>query len=392
MELDAHLLIIGAGPFGLSLAAEADRTGIDYAMVGRPMAFWRSHMPAGMYLRSDSGWHLDPADVHTIDRFLELHNLTRAEAEPLSLDLYLRYTEWFRQQKGIEPREYHVTRLDCDSRTGRFVATLDDGGSLTAATVAVALGAGYFSHVPEEIGAVLPQGRYTHTRDAVEFAGFAGQRVLIIGGRQSAFEWAALMQESGAECVNLAYRHPTPSFEIAHWGWVDDLVGAIGRNPGWYRALSSEEKESLKLRLWGEGRLKLEPWLLPRIPPRKVKLFPGTLVARCTETDGDRFDVTLSDGSQLEVDRVVLATGYKVDVARIPFLAAGNVFAELGTNDGYPILSEQMESSIPGLYFTSSCAIADFGPFFGFTVSARAAAHIVGAGVSRGGSRADARA
>lgn len=392
MELDAQLLIIGAGPFGLSLAAEADRTGVDYAMVGRPMAFWRSHMPAGMYLRSDSGWHLDPAGVHTIDRFLELHNLTRAEAEPLSLDLYLRYAEWFRQQKGIEPRECHVTRLDRDSRTGQFVATLDDGGSLTAPTVAVALGAGYFSHVPEEVGAVLPPGRYTHTRDAVDFSGYAGQRVLIVGGRQSAFEWAALMQESGAECVNIAYRHSTPSFETAQWAWVDDLVNAIGRNPGWYRGLNSEEKESLKLRLWAEGRLKLEPWLLPRIPPHRVKQFPGTLVARCREIDGDRFDVTLSDGTRLEVDRVVLATGYKVDVARIPFLTAGNVFAELGTNDGYPILSDQMESTVPGLYFTSSCAMADFGPFFGFTVAARTAAHLVGAAVSQRGRRADASA
>ena len=382
MEPDAQLLIIGAGPFGLSLAAEADRIGVDYAMVGRAMDFWRTHMPAGMYLRSDSGWHLDPAGVHTIDRFLELHDLTRAEAEPLSLDLYLRYAEWFRRQKGIAPRDCQVTRLDRDARTGQFVATLDEGGSVTAASVAVALGAGYFSYVPDEVGAVLPPGRYTHTRDAVDFSGYAGQRVLIVGGRQSAFEWAALMQEAGAERVNIAYRHSTPSFETAHWRWVDDLVSAIRVNPGWYRSLSGDGKEAVKQRLWAEGRLKLEPWLLPRIPPDRVRQFPGTLVGRCGATDDDRFDVTLSDGTRLEVDRVVLATGYRVDVARIPFLTAGNVFAELETNDGYPTLSEQMESTVPALYFTSSCAMADFGPFFGFTVAVRTAAHLVGAAVS----------
>ena len=392
MPLDAQLLIIGAGPFGLALGAEAARNGVDYIMVGRPMDFWRSHMPAGMYLRSDSGWHLDPADVHTIERFLDGLNLTPAEAKPLALDLYLRYAEWFRQEKGIEPRRSYVTRLNRDSGSGRFVASLDDGGSLTAARVAVALGAGYFSHVPEEIGAILPPGRYSHTRDTVDFAGFAGDRVLIVGGRQSAFEWAALMQEAGADCVNLAYRHATPSFEPAEWGWVDDLIRSIGRNPGWYRGLTSEEKESLTNRLWAEGRLKLEPWLAPRIPAHKVKQFPGTLPTRCTEADGTRLDVLLSDGTRLEVDRVVLATGYRVDVSRVPFLAAGNVFAGLEITDGYPVLNERMESSVPGLYFTSSCAMGDFGPFFGFTVAARTAASVIAAAVSRRGSPAAASA
>jgi cation diffusion facilitator CzcD-associated flavoprotein CzcO len=383
MTHDAQLLIIGAGPFGLGLAAEAARRGVDYTMVGRPMDFWRSHMPAGMYLRSDSGWHLDPADVHTIEHFLDGLGLTRAEAEPLSLEVYLRYAEWFRQQKGIEPRRCHVTRLDRDSRSGRFVATLDDGGSLTAAAVVIALGAGYFSFVPEEVEAVIPPDRYTHTRDAVDFSGFAGQRVLIVGGRQSAFEWAALMQESGAERVNISYRHATPSFTHAEWGWVDDLVRSIGSNPGWYRGLGSEEKESLKMRLWAEGRLKLEPWLVPRIPAHKVKQFPGTLPAHCTEVAGDRLHVVLSDGTRLEVDRVVLATGYRVDVARVPFLTAGNVFGQIAIRDGYPVLSDEMESTVPGLYFTSSCAVGDFGPFFGFTVAVRTAAQLIGAGLSQ---------
>src|SRR6185369_8878581 len=52
------LAIIGAGPFGLAQAAWAADAGVDYAIIGHPMEFWRDHMPAGMLLRSTAEWHL----------------------------------------------------------------------------------------------------------------------------------------------------------------------------------------------------------------------------------------------------------------------------------------------------------------------------------------------
>src|SRR5579864_8530895 len=58
-----QLLIIGAGPYGLSAAAYAKHLGIDYAIAGKPMEFWRTRMPKGMLLRSGSTWQLDPLEV-----------------------------------------------------------------------------------------------------------------------------------------------------------------------------------------------------------------------------------------------------------------------------------------------------------------------------------------
>src|SRR5213083_2117131 len=58
------LLVIGAGPYGLSTAALARERGIDTVAVGRPMGFWKEHMPAGMFLRSGPDWHLDASGVH----------------------------------------------------------------------------------------------------------------------------------------------------------------------------------------------------------------------------------------------------------------------------------------------------------------------------------------
>ena len=78
--------------------------------------------------------------------------------------------------------------------------------------------------------------------------------------------------------------------------------------------------------------------------------------------------VALDDGKVLTVDQVVLATGYKVDLARVPFLASG-LRARLQVRDGFPVLDEHFETSIPGLYVTSLAATRDFGSFLAFTVS-----------------------
>ncbi|MGI5512851.1 FAD-dependent monooxygenase [Streptomyces sp. CA-106131] len=68
--LSTGVLIVGAGPYGLSAAALARERGMDTQVVGRPMGFWHEHMPEGMLLRSGTDWHLDAADVHTFEAYL----------------------------------------------------------------------------------------------------------------------------------------------------------------------------------------------------------------------------------------------------------------------------------------------------------------------------------
>jgi thioredoxin reductase len=361
------------------MAAHAADLGIEHLIVGKPMEFWQANMPEGMYLRSASDWHLDAAGTDTIVRFLADQGLTPGAVEPLSRQFYLSYARWFQQQKGIDPIPAYVQKLDYGESGGaRFRATLDNGRTIQARNVVLAVGFKYFAHVPAEPAARLPRGRFAHTCDLVDFAGLRGKRCLILGGRQSAFEWAALLHEAGAGEVHLSHRHASPAFEEADWSWVSPIMDTLVDNPAWFRTLSPAEQDAVSYRLWAEGRLKVEPWLAERVLTAGVHLWPGTQITSCTELPGGEIEVRLDNGEVLTVDQIILATGYKVRMDQIPFLHSGNILPRLATRNGFPVLDEHFQTSVPGLFVTSMPANQDFGPFFAFTVSVRTSARIIG--------------
>jgi cation diffusion facilitator CzcD-associated flavoprotein CzcO len=379
MSPNVEVLIIGAGPFGLSLASQVAHDEIDHVILGTPMGFWESHMPDGMYLRSECDWHLDPLHVDTIEAYLASRRLTQAEVMPLSLPFYLDYARWFQARKRIAPLDVRVQRLN--KGDGVFVAQLENGEQIIARNVVLALGFEYFRHVPDDLLPLLPPDRFSHTCDTVDFAPLRGKRVLIIGGRQSAFEWAALLREQGASSVHLSHRHASPAYQIADWAWVNPLVAGMIEDPGWFRRLPAAERDAVIQRMWGEGRLKVEPWLEPRLAGDEITISPRTRLVACDELPSGELGIRLDTGRAFSVDHVILATGYKVALERIPLLAQGNLLPEIATRNGFPALDTHFQTSIPGLYITSMAASQDFGPFFGFTGAVRTSAKLIAAGL-----------
>src|SRR5271155_6285976 len=86
--------IVGAGPYGLSVAAHLRRAQIDFRIFGSPMSRWRWHMPKGMFLKSEgfASNLSDPAARCTLARYCsENGNPYGDQGKPVPLDVFTRY-------------------------------------------------------------------------------------------------------------------------------------------------------------------------------------------------------------------------------------------------------------------------------------------------------------
>jgi FAD-dependent urate hydroxylase len=368
-----QLLVVGAGPYALSMAGLARERGIDTLVIGTPMGFWRQNMPQGMFLRSGPDWHLDAAGVATFRTFLEERSIAAEDVDPIPIGVFLDYTDWFRQTKGIEVHQDLVTALA--KPDGRFQASLAGGEHVVADAVVCAPGIGYYTNIPDW-GSALPAGAAIHTCDLVHFDELAGARVLIVGGRQSAYEWAALLREHEAERIDIVHRHDVPRFQRADWTFVDAHIENTIRVPGYWRNLPQADQDAIAQQFWAVGRLTLEPWLTPRLDRVGIHRWPRTEVVKVDSSAATgELRVLLSNGEQLMVDRIIFATGYRADLARVPYLAT--LTGRITRADGFPVLDEAFQTSLPGLYLTGFSATKDFGPFFGFVKGAPTAATLI---------------
>ena len=370
-----RLLIIGAGPYGLSTAACAKEWGLDPVVLGEPMGFWRHNMPEGMLLRSGVDWQLDPFEVRTFRAFLRSRGLDERDVDPIPVQRFIDYAEWFCDAYELDIRPTLVDELYV--RDDRLEARLEHGEVIVADNVVAAPGVANFTNVPAEVVRSLDPARYSHTCVLTGFEHLRGSRVLIVGGRQSAFEWAALIGERVGPEIHVVHDHETPAFERSDWSFVDGMIERTLEFRGWFRNLPPEERDAISKRFWSEGRLKLEPWLADRIKRQNITDWPLTHVVEYRQEPGGEIVAVLSNDQRIVVDHVVLATGYRVTVPAVPYLARSHLAGDLHTVDGCPVLDEDFQSSIPGLFFTGFIAARDFGPFFGFVRGCPAAARIV---------------
>ena len=375
-----EFLVVGAGPYGLATAAYAQWLGTGVTIVGKPLDFWKNNMPRGMFLRSGPDWHLDAREVATFEAYMDLRGLRLEETRPVPLDIFLDYASWFMGQYNVKPRNAHVTHLTRSN--GEYVATLDDGSHLGAAKVLLGLGFAFFKHYPKDIIDKLPPGSYSHTCDTVDFDQYRGKRVLIVGGRQSAFEWAALIREHGAEEIHVVYRHATPRFTQPDWSWVQPMARQTLQDHSWWRKLAPEEKERIQKDFWMAGRLVLEEWLAVRVHQPGIHRHEKTVIDSVSARDDGTYDIQLSDNSKCNTHHIILATGYAPAMDNVAFLDRSTILDHLATVDGFPALNPEFQTSLPNLYVTGLAATRDFGPFFGFTVGCPVAAKIVGDAVA----------
>jgi FAD-dependent urate hydroxylase len=174
------------------------------------------------------------------------------------------------------------------------------------------------------------------------------------------------MIEDGVESIDLVFHHDTPRLWTSDWSFTDAMIDNTLRVRGWFRRLDPSEQEAIEKRFWSMGRLQLEPWLWPRVNKRNVRSWPNSRVASWRATPNGTIEARLDQGDSLLVNHILCATGYRVDLSRVKYLADEVASNGLRVNEGFPVLDEDFQTTLPGLYIAGQASIRYFGPFFGF--------------------------
>ena len=382
----APVVVIGAGPYGLSTAAHLRARGLSVRVFGSPMASWSENMPAGMLLKSPpSASSLSaPQPGFTLDAYCRaVGESVLAEHDQVPVELFVRYGLWFMGQLVPDVEDVRVRTLDRQP-DGSFRLKLSSGEELTASAVVMASGLTGFAHVPRALAEAVPDGPsalgpVSHTSHHTDLTGFAGRRVLVVGAGQSAQESAALLHEAGAQVRILVRGRDGLKFGAAptpgpHWK-PDTPVGRSWALYGLvhHAAAFRHLPDAARLRL---VKAVLGPcgawWLRPRVEHRFPVLAGQRITGAVVGASGVEVSTVSGSGAvhRIKADHVMAGTGYRVHLEALGLLSP-ELRADLLRTGGFPRLDAELGSSVPGLYFTGLPAAGSFGPVLRFVCGTR---------------------
>ncbi|HTZ93318.1 MAG TPA: FAD-dependent oxidoreductase [Streptosporangiaceae bacterium] len=380
--------IVGAGPYGLSLAAHLRAAGVSMRQFGQPMHLWRAQMPRGMFLKSQgfASNLSDPEGTHTLAAFCRETDRSYADyGQPVRLDDFVAYGDWFAGELAGGLESTLVSEVT--SGSGQFALRLADGRTAAARRVVLATGVEHFAYVPPILSG---HEQVRHSSTITEPAAFAGMRVAIIGRGQSALESAALLSENGAT-VEVITRSPAVAWNKppllpdrsllkrlqepeaglgSGWGtWF------YSNKPGLFRHLPEQTRiHRARTALGPAGAV----WLRPRIEG-VVPVRTGERVHRVRDSaDGVTVGLVSRDGRRSEVraDCVIAATGYRPDLRRLAFLDDA-IRARIRTVAGTAAVDAAYQTSVHGLYLIGPAVAPVFGPVMRFVYGSAHAARTV---------------
>jgi cation diffusion facilitator CzcD-associated flavoprotein CzcO len=380
-----EVAIVGAGPYGLAVAAHLRAANVPMRIFGEPMSFWRGHMPDGMMLRSP--WiatHIgQPRGEFTLNNYYGETGMDVPKLLPV--EKFVDYGVWFQERVAPDLDKRKVARVE--PIDGGFRLVLETGDVFYADRVVMAQGLLGHEHRPAQFDG-LPRQLVSHSCEHTDSARYRGKRVAVIGRGQSACESAAILHEAGADVEiicrgNLMWNAdpgqrgtlrkavrallgdmliPPSQVGPFPFNWLNEIPGTIHQFP-------QRHRDRLNERSLGPTAIL---WLRPRL--KDVPINPQRRILNAQRV-GDRIALTL-DNSTKRYDHVMLATGYRIDVNKMTMLDAG-LRGKVKRQNGLPLLSGGFESNVPGLHFVGASAVASFGPLLRFIAGAGFAARRV---------------
>jgi len=382
--MKCDVAIVGAGPYGLSIAAHLSAQNIAFRIFGPAMDTWRNAMPAGMFLKSEgfASSLSDPGKTFTLAHYSTANGIPYADTGlPVPLKVFTDYGDAFLQRFAPSHDSRSVSRIERDE--DGFWLTLDDGELVSATRVVVAVGITHYAHMPQEF-AGLPEAFVTHASQHPDLAKFSGKTVAVIGAGASALDTAAILVDRGATVELIArnrqihFHNPPTGRPRSFWESLKSPMSGLG--PGWRSRLCTNAPllfralpEALRLKIVDRHLGPAPGWWTRNATEGKARFNLGAQL-RGASPKGEKvlveFEGANGTPQAIQCDHIIAATGYVVDLRRLPFMTAPLLSDIKMSADRSPELSAHFESTVPGLYFTGVSAAASFGPMMRFAYGA----------------------
>jgi len=282
------LLVVGGGQSGLA-AASAARSAGRHAVVleqsAEAVGSWPKYYDS-LTLFSPATFSALPGKVFPGDG-----------ARYPSRDEVVDYLRAYGTNLGVDVRAGNRVQDVTAVPGGSFQVTTTSGVTFFADAVIAATGGFGNPHVPPLPGAGEFTGRVLHAADYRDPGSFAGQRVVVVGGGNSAIQIAADL--ASVARVILATRGPLR--------WAPQRP--LGRDIHWWLTRTGLDKAPIGSRLRGRTSPVLDDGRY------RSAVTAGRPEHRPMFTLLNGHDARWSDGSTGRVDAIILATGYRPDLS-----------------------------------------------------------------------------
>jgi thioredoxin reductase len=378
MKPGTDVAIIGAGPYGLSLATHLRARRVKYRIFGEAMRFWVD-MPVGVNLKSlafATNIAL-PKSGHSFPEWCRKHGLE--DFEPCTMQSFAAYGLEIQKQFIPDLEEVLVTNVS--SRPDGFELALSSGERLHARKVIVATGLSGLAQIPDVLRELGPD-RMRHTFDISDYSEFRNKTVAVIGAGASAIEAGALVREAGG-CSEIFVRDQEAIFHGRSprvrplWESIKNPMTVLGASrtswvlqqlPLIVHRLPLERRTRFVKRYLGPA----SPWWIKDRVLGKVPIHVRHEVVEIGNAN-QRVQLKMRNGEgssrNFDVDFVIAGTGYDVSVSRLRFLDP-EISDRILRTERAPTLNINFESSVPGLHFIGPLSFMCFGPLFRFVTGA----------------------
>ena len=340
-------LIIGAGPAGLAMAGRLRKANVPFEILEQSQ-------------KVGNAWHnhYDRLHLHTVKQWSHLPHLPFPEDYPLYVPRQ-KLTEYFADYAmHFDIRPHFGQQVSSIKRieNGGWQVGTQSGENYIAQRVIVATGVNRVPHVPTWPGQADFKGEISHSVNYKNPAPYQGKKVLVVGMGNTGAEVALDLCEKGVETY-ISVRNPisvvprdlngrpvqVTSKQLAKLplglgDWLGTQIrklyfGDLSK----YGLASSKMHPAVQLRETGKTPI-VDIGTIQAIKDGKIKVMK----------DVDHFTsagVIFKDGQHLDLDAVILATGYKAKVE--DFLERGTEVLDKYGCPQQPIANGYHE----GLYF-----------------------------------------